>query len=349
MRLRRLFIGILGLFLLLLHGCTHFRQPPPGPALKRLWVPSELEEKVLALDPENLCERDVAEVLSRCPAPRIIALDGSVPIVSMASFARFLIGMGYPEASLRDPRTGSYSYSSYRKSRELAGMIAWYYEKEGLRPILIGHSQGGMVVVRILHELAGAFHNRIPVWNPYTAEREKRDTIVDPLSGKVRPVVGLRLGFASAAATGTPFRILFGQWRMFGRLRKIEDTVEEFTGFHVKHDLISGTFRGVRGRDHYVAVGSALVRNVILPESCSHIGLPLTEGLAERAETRRWIQAYAPSDSSRRPVSEIPETEGNIVFAAELWYSIKKHWCLELKRSILVRRDGTFPMSVYVR
>ncbi len=348
MRQRRLSLSVLGL-LLLLHGCSHFRGASPGPPPTTKRVPFELEEKVLALDPENLCERDVAEVLSKCPAPRIIALDGSVPIVSMASFARFLMRMGYPEASLRDPRTGLYSYSSYRKSRELAGMIAWYYEREGLRPILIGHSQGGMVVVRILHELAGAFHSKIPVWNPYTAEREKRETIVDPLSGEVRPVVGLRLGFASAAATGTPFRILFGQWRMFGRLRKIEDTVEEFTGFHVKHDLISGTFRGVRRKDHYVAVGSALVRNVILPESCSHIGLPLTEGLAERPETRRWIEAYTPADSSQRPGLETLETEGNIVFAAELWYSIKKLWCLELKRSILVRRGGTAPRSVYAR
>ena len=32
--------------------------------------------------------------------------------------------------------------------------------------MLIGHSQGGMLAIRILYELDGAFHDAIPVWDP---------------------------------------------------------------------------------------------------------------------------------------------------------------------------------------
>ena len=82
---------------------------------------------------------------------------GATTIVRAADVAtrlgrppRFLIGMGYPQASLRDPRDASLSMSSATSSATLAGMVAWHYEQTGLRPMLIGHSRGGMLVVRTL-------------------------------------------------------------------------------------------------------------------------------------------------------------------------------------------------------
>ncbi len=63
----------------------------------------------------------------------------------MAPFAEFLIAMGYPAERLRNPRDGRLSYSSFGDSRRLAGSIAWHYEREGLMPMIIGHSQGGML------------------------------------------------------------------------------------------------------------------------------------------------------------------------------------------------------------
>jgi len=39
------------------------------------------------------------------PAPRIVLLDGSVPIHTMAPFAEFLAALGYPAERLRDPAT----------------------------------------------------------------------------------------------------------------------------------------------------------------------------------------------------------------------------------------------------
>jgi len=308
----------------------------PSPQLSAS-LPRDLAEKVLSLNPNTLSEKDVTEVLSRCPAPRILTLDGSLPIVTMGSFAKFLVRMGYPEESVRNPKTGSYSNSSYRDSTEMAGMIAWYYEKEGMRPMVIGHSQGGMLSVRILHELAGTFHDKIALWNPQTELPEARHTFVDPLTGQERPVVGLKLGFASAIATGKGMRILLGQWGMLSQLRRIPDTVEEFTGFHIQQDLISGTFFGVTQGDQYYSIGFARVRNVILPAGTSHFGIPLTEDLAKNREAREWIGRYTPSRESFESEEGPSGNCKNILFAADLWYSIRKYWCVELQRWIRPR------------
>ena len=83
----------------------------------------------------------------------------------------FLIAMGYPPDRIGHPRDGSHSASSFADSRQVAGTLAWYYETEGVRPLLIGHSQGGMLAIRVLHDLAGAFGDAIPVWNPVTRRR----------------------------------------------------------------------------------------------------------------------------------------------------------------------------------
>ena len=60
-------------------------------------------------------EQDVREVLAHVPAPRIIALHGSVPIMTMAPFAEFLIAMGYPAERLRNPRDGRLTLHQLRR------------------------------------------------------------------------------------------------------------------------------------------------------------------------------------------------------------------------------------------
>src|SRR4030095_767173 len=71
-----------------------------------------LAMRVLALDPERLSAADVRDTLSRVPAPHVIALSGSVALVTMQPFAEFLAEMGYPRPRLVNPRDGSLSYSS---------------------------------------------------------------------------------------------------------------------------------------------------------------------------------------------------------------------------------------------
>jgi hypothetical protein len=301
--------------------------------LKRGALEPAVEERILALDPERLSARDVRETLSHAPAPRIINLQGSVPVVTMAPFAEFLIAMGYPEERIRRPTDGALSYSSFIDARELAGTLAWYDEHEGMMPMLIGHSQGGMIAVKVLHELAGDFGASVPVWNPLHGAAEPRTAIVEPTTGKERPVVGLKVPYAAAIATGKLPRLLLGQWSMLSRLHEIPDTVKEFTGFSLEWDAIAGNFGAA---EPYRATGSARVRNVILPSSASHITLPRTAELARDPVTRAWIDRYVPGESGPVPAAAVDTA--NLLHAADIWYSVKKHWCLEARRLILARQ-----------
>jgi len=304
--------------------------PPPVPA-----DPAEVA-RILALDPERVSEREVREVLTHAPAPRIIALQGSVAFITMEPFGEFLVAMGYPEERIRNPADGSMSWNSFGNSEVLAGKLGWFYEHEGTMPLLIGHSQGGMLVIRTLYELAGEFADAIPVVDARTGEPEARTTIVDPLTGVTRPVLGLKVPFAAALATGKLPRFFLGQWTMIPLLRRIPDTAVEFTGFTFDFDPIAGEFGNP---EPYVATGSAIVRNVTLPGSYTHIGLPAMLHLAKDPRTRAWVDAYAPGRAPP-PLPEDVDTT-NIVQAAELWHSIKKHWCLAAQRLVGVRQRAS--------
>ena len=303
-------------------------------------VDPTLAARVLALDPERLSDADVRDLLSHAPAPRIILLQGSLAFVTMQPFGEFLVAMGYPEERIRNPRDGTLSYSSFGSSETLAGILAWYAEREGMVPVLIGHSHGGMLVVRTLHELAGDFAAAIPVWDPLTDAALPRTTFVDPVTGVERPVIGLKVAYASAIATGKLPRLLLFQWTMLSRLRRIPDTVVAFTGFSIAFDPIAGDFGG---SDPYVAIGTALVRNVLLPASYSHIGIPKTRHLAANAVTRAWIDAYAPAAEPPALPADVDADAANLVHAADIWHSVKKNWCLEAQRSIRAQRREAPP------
>lgn len=341
--------------LVLVAGCgVHSRQAlEPGHALQvgqalgstsgRL--PAELADRILQLNPTNVTAQEVRDVLARAPAPRVINIHGGIAwvIARMESFSEFLIGMGYPAVSLTNPSDGTYSFSCYESSAKIAGVIAWYYEREGLRPMLNGHSQGGMQVVKVLHLLASASPDELEVWNPLTWQPEDRCEILDPLTGKQRPVAGLRLGYATAVGAGGLTRALPNQWDMTGRLREIPDTVEEFTGFCKKMDLLGGDFLGYGPANHYQAVGQAVVRNVWLPTHYKHGSVPDTRHLLGNQGVRAWLDAYRPTQETvARPEADLDLEEGdreNLLWAAEVWFYIKKHWVLELQRYIRAQHD----------
>ena len=92
----------------------------------------------------------------------------------MESFSRFLAGMGYPPHKLKHPGDGRLSHSPYENSLQIAGLIAWYYEHEAMMPMMVGHSQGGIQLVKVLHDLAGDGVTQIAVWNPRTDAAEPR-------------------------------------------------------------------------------------------------------------------------------------------------------------------------------
>ena len=293
------------------------RVATPAPA-----IPADVAQRLSQLDCSRISAEAVSDVLARAPAPRIVLLQGSVAFVTMEPFARFLVGLGYPASRLRNPRDGSYSHTSFADSAALAGELAFDYEQTGVEPMLIGHSQGGMLAIRVLHEFAGAFHDAIHVVDPTTGVRSSRTAIVDPRTHRLRPVVGLHVAYAAALATGWLPRLLLGQWAMLPRLRQVPDTVTEFTGFDIPNDPIAGNLLGI---SPYEAVRRAHVRNVVLPPEYTHIGLPRVDALLADPFLHRWIDDWQPGAA---PPSTTVDTT-NLVHAADIWHSVKRHWCAQ--------------------
>ena len=300
-----------------------------------------VQARLLALDPEHITERDVREILAKGPTPRIILLHGGVyPVhLVMSSFGVFLTRMGYPEVQIRDPRNGDWSYSPYLLTAQLAGLVGWQYEHDGLRPMLIGHSQGGLSAVKILKDLAGQNSDSIRVWNPLTATLEERTTIVDPLTGRERPVIGVSASYASAIGAGGWALLLPGWWENLETLRRIPDTVSEFTGYFIEVDFFALSLPGNPLDKRYENNGKARVRNVMLPATYNHVIAPVSHALAEDPVVRDWINAYVPD--ARHDTSSLPANAADhVLWAADVWYSIKKHWCLEAQQLVRARRAG---------
>ena len=344
--------AVLGVLLVLLAGCGKYsrqgldkaRAGQIEQAISRTGtgLSREQEDRILALDPLQVSDQDVRVILSNAPAPRIVSIHGgnSTVVLRMISFADFLMGMGYPGQSLTNSGDGTYTFSCYESSKMIAGTTAWFYEKEALRPMLVGHSQGGIQVVKVLYFFAGK--TPLHVWNPLTWKQEKRRTIRDPLTGKTRPVTGLILPYATAVGAGGLTRLLPNQWDMTFTLRTIPNSVEEFTGFCKENDLLGGDWLGYGSANEFKSGGTAVVRNVWLPTDYAHGAIPDTRHLLESAEMRQWINAYVPSNA---PVVELTLAESfegdsrHILWAADVWYSIKKHWVLELQRLIRAQRE----------
>jgi hypothetical protein len=298
-----------------------------------------IEDRILALDPDRISDADVRTTLAAGPTPRIVLVHGGIAGVylMMESFGKFLVGMGYPESRIRDPRDGEWSQNPYRSSERLAGQLAWYYERDGVRPMLIGHSQGGMQTVKVLHELAGDFGDRVPVWNPVTDKSENRQMIYDPLTHAERPVIGIKLSYASVVGAGGLEFWAATSWSLAGRLRAIPDSVEEFTGYSIAADPIALTPpTGATSFDLYRQTGNAKVHNVNLPIGYSHVSVPNTDYLIDEPSKRDWINAYT---GGKVDTATIPGgDDSHVLWAADVWHSIKKHWCLEAQRLIRAQR-----------
>ena len=325
----------------MLSGCVTPLPDGASVSAKPVVLPPSLQDKILALDPGHVTDKDIRETLASAPAPQVINIHGGIfPVyLVMGSFSGFLAGMGYPEASAKLP-DGSCSFSCYDSAGRIAGVAAWYYERTGLRPMIVGHSQGGMQAVKVLHYLAGHFTEKISVWNPVTQHEENRVEFLDPITGQKRPVVGLCLAYATAVGAGGLTRMLPNQWDLADKLRRIPDSAEEFTGFYLGLDLFGGDALGFGTANCYKAEGKAAVRNVQLPTSYHHSTVPHTKHLAENQQVRDWVNNYTPSDAPEFDGHFTADTD-NILWGADVWHSIKKHWVLELQNLIRAQRKQT--------
>ena len=333
----------------LIAGCTGLQYAgkpaavatrPSEPVLKTVALDRALEDRILALDPDRVTPQDIRDTLAKAPAPRIILLHGGVfPVhLAMTSFAQFLIAMGYPEARIKHPGDERWSHSPYEPSERVAGMIAWFYEREGVRPMMVGHSQGGMQAIKVLHDLAGTFAPSLPVWNPITEQPEPRTSIVDPVTGRDLPVVGNKVSYTSAVGAGGPSGVLPNQWAVITRIREIPDTTIQFDGFFIGIDWFAMTFTEA-GVPRFASVsGKVEVRNVVLPAGYLHVTVPTTHHLPGNPTFREFLDTYRPT-GERPDESTMPGSySDNVLYAAENWFMIKRHWVLEAQRFVRARR-----------
>jgi len=313
-------------------------KPQPHAVLNAVTTDRALEDRILALDPEHVTEDDIRNTLAKGPTPRILLIHGGIwPVyLAMTSFGRFMVAMGYPEDKIRHPGDKRWSHSPYEDGAQIAGLVAWYYEHDGMHPMMIGHSQGGVETVKVLYELAGRFTSPIQVWNPYTDAAEDRTSIVDPITGNETPVIGVVASYASAVGAGSASIIMPNQWSMANRVYLIPDSVEEFTGYSIENDIFALTPSGTEDNNRYRANGRALVHNVVLPATYNHITVPVSRSMADDPGVRAWISAYAPGSPSAASPPDTPA--GGVLWVADNWYKIKKHWVLEAQGLIRAKR-----------
>jgi hypothetical protein len=355
---RSVFAAFATAVLVFLGGCA---TPPPPPApsdaeqteavralaaqrdpVHAFAMDKALEDRILALDPKKVTAADVRDTLSKAPAPRVFTIRGGIyPVyLAMESFGAFLMGMGYPEDRILTPHQHDWSLSPYQSADEVAGLIAWCYEHEGVRPTILGHSQGGIQAVKVLHVYAGDWASELHPYNPLTSQFEARTTIVDPLTGRERPVLGFRMGVVQTVGTGGWALILPNHWMVVDRVRTIPDTVEEFVGYRIGLDLWALDSPALDEVKAFHANGTAVVRNVWLPDDYKHVMVPATRDLATNPAMRAWLDDFVPDNPSQAPLPQGPSD--NVMFAANVWYELKKHWAIEAQRFVRARR-GTPP------
>ena len=236
------------------------------------------------------------------------------------------------------PGDGEWSYSPYDYSDRLAGIAVWYYEHDGAAADA-GRPQPGRTVCREDHQgtcrpARGADFR----WNPRRGATENRTTITDPLTGKERPVIGTSVAYASAIGAGG--------WSL---------VLPQPVGkpLHAPEDS------GQRRRVHRLLHQRRLVRADLSRQST---GPPVRgqrqEQRAQRraavelqprdgsGDARRWRRTRGCATGSTRTFRQVPadmsslpaDAQGHVMWAADVWYSIKKRWCIEAQNLIRARR-----------
>ena len=206
-----------------------------------------------------------------------------------------------------------------------------------MRPILVGHSQGGIQAVKILLRARRARSEPTAPFNPLTGRYESRTTIVDPLTGRERPVVGLSRVLRVGGRRRRARAALPIQWSMSDLMRTIPDTVDEFTGFSDRARFLRIGPSGTEGAEDLPARRQAPRAQRDAAGRVFHVFVPVTAQLAEDPAMRDWINAYVPDNEAARHRCRSPD-RATCSWAADVWHSIKRHWALEAQRLVRAKR-----------
>src|SRR5215510_6799041 len=118
--------------------------------------------------------------------------------------------------------------------------------------------------------------------------------------------------------------------------RQAEDNPGHGRGLHRLHDRAGPRRLGPPG------LQGGQIRNVSLPAYYSHVVVPVTAYLARDAKMREWIDEYRPERVNG--ALALPDgPNDNLLWAADVWYDVKEHWCLEAQRLIRAKRAALGP------
>ena len=127
-----------------------------------------------------------ARSLAKGPTPRIILLHGGVypgpPDDGVVRQLPDRDGLSRSAASAI-PAIATGRTAPTDEPAQLAGLVAWEYEHDGMRPMLIGHSQGGLYGGQDPEGPRGPERRQRAGVESAHGTLEERTTIVDPLTG----------------------------------------------------------------------------------------------------------------------------------------------------------------------
>jgi hypothetical protein len=152
-------------------------------------------------------------------------------------------------------------------------------------------------------------------------------------------VKGTQASFVAAVAAGGLGKLVPSEWDMWEKLRVVPNTAAAFTGYYIALDALGGDNLGFGPANHYHATGTAVVRNVRLPDDAQHLRCLDTRHLLKSQSIKDWINDYHPKTPPPKDV-EFETSSRNILLAADLWWEIKRHWVQELQRFIQSREPS---------
>ena len=206
-------------------------------------------------------------------------------------------------------------------------------------PMLIGHSQGGMLAIRVLLRAGRRIPRRDSGVESADRAIEPRTTIVDPLTGAGAP--GRSASRFRMSPRWRPASCCRASARTVADARQAARDSRHGRGLHRLLDRLGSDRRDLRpGSERYHADRHrAGAQRRCSPAGTSHIGMPHTR--ASRAQSGRRARGSTATDprvAAARAAGRAGIDASNIVHAADIWYSVKKHWCLEAQRLIGARR-----------
>ena len=260
----------------------------------------------------------------------------------MKSFGEFLVGMGYPEsAASAIPTTARGRTVPTRTPSAWPDRLPGTTRATACRPMIIGHSQGGMQAVKILHVLAGDYGASVPVWNPLTDFPENRTSIVDPMHRRTQPVVGLRVAYVSV---GRRRRRRVPPAQPVEPAGQAAHDSRHRRGIHRLFDrprlLGVDACRGSMRRAISATAARANVRNVTLPAAIQPRGRSGRRRPPATTGERGLDRGLRPG---AQPAAAAGGSAENILWAADVWCSVKKYWVIEAQRLIRAKRAAPAP------